>query len=34
MSRYRFVVRALYVAGGGTLLRVPMLARGFGGRVK
>lgn len=26
--------RTLYVAGGGTLLRVPMLARGFGGRVK
>ena len=26
--------RTLYVAGGGTLLRIPMLARGFGGRVK
>jgi len=26
--------RTLYVAGGGTLLRVPMLARGFAGRVK
>jgi gluconolactonase len=26
--------RTLYVAGGGTLLRMPMLARGFGGRVK
>lgn len=26
--------RTLYVAGGGTLLRLPMLARGFGGRVK
>jgi sugar lactone lactonase YvrE len=26
--------RTLYVAGGGTLLRLPMLSRGFGGRVK
>lgn len=26
--------RTLYVAGGGTLVRIPMLARGFGGRVK
>lgn len=26
--------RTLYVAGGGTLLRMQMLARGFGGRVK
>jgi gluconolactonase len=26
--------RTLYVAGGGTLLRIPMLARGFRGRVK
>ena len=26
--------RTLYVAGGGTLLRIQMLARGFGGRVK
>ncbi|MBI2189588.1 MAG: SMP-30/gluconolactonase/LRE family protein [Acidobacteria bacterium] len=26
--------RTLYVAGGGTLLRVAMVARGFGGRVK
>jgi gluconolactonase len=26
--------KTLYVAGGGTLLRIPMLARGFGGRVK
>lgn len=26
--------RTLYVAGGGTLLRIPMLARGFTGRVK
>lgn len=26
--------RTLFVAGGGTLLRMPMLARGFGGRVK
>ena len=26
--------RTLYVAGGGTLIRIPMLARGFGGRVK
>jgi gluconolactonase len=26
--------RTLYVAGGGTLLRIPMLARGFGGRAK
>jgi gluconolactonase len=26
--------RTLYVAGGGTLLRIPMRARGFGGRVK
>ena len=26
--------RTLYIAGGGTLLRIPMLARGFGGRVK
>lgn len=26
--------RTLYVAGGGTLLRIPMLARGFAGRVK
>jgi sugar lactone lactonase YvrE len=26
--------RTLYVAGGGTLLRVPMLSRGFGGRAK
>ncbi len=26
--------KTLYVAGGGTLLRMPMLARGFGGRVK
>jgi sugar lactone lactonase YvrE len=24
----------LYVAGGGTLLRIPMLARGFQGRAK
>jgi sugar lactone lactonase YvrE len=26
--------RTLYVAGGGTVLRIPMLARGFGGRAK
>ena len=26
--------KTLYIAGGGTLLRIPMLARGFGGRVK
>jgi gluconolactonase len=26
--------RTLYVAGGGTLLRIPMLSRGFGGRAK
>jgi len=26
--------RTLYVAGGGTLLRIPMLVRGFGDRVK
>ena len=26
--------KTLYVAGGGTLVRIPMLARGFGGRVK
>lgn len=26
--------RTLYVAGGGTLLRLPMLSRGFGGRAK
>jgi sugar lactone lactonase YvrE len=26
--------RTLYVAGGGTLIRIPMLARGFAGRVK
>jgi sugar lactone lactonase YvrE len=26
--------RTLYVAGGGTLVRIPMLARGFGERVK
>jgi sugar lactone lactonase YvrE len=26
--------RTLYVAGGGTLLRIPMLARGFTGRAK
>ena len=26
--------RTLYVAGGGTLLRIPMRARGFGGRAK
>ncbi|MSO84025.1 MAG: SMP-30/gluconolactonase/LRE family protein [Acidobacteria bacterium] len=26
--------RTLYVAGGGTLVRIPMLARGFGGRAK
>lgn len=26
--------RTLYVAGGGTLLRVPMVARGYAGRVK
>jgi gluconolactonase len=26
--------RILYVAGGGTLLRIPMLTRGFGGRAK
>ena len=26
--------RTLYVAGGGTLLRMPMLSRGFGGRAK
>ena len=26
--------QTLYVAGGGTLLRIRMLARGFGGRVK
>jgi gluconolactonase len=26
--------KTLYVAGGGTLLRIPMLARGFGERVK
>jgi sugar lactone lactonase YvrE len=26
--------RMLYVAGGGTLLRIPMLARGFAGRAK
>jgi gluconolactonase len=26
--------RTLYVAGGGTLLRIPMLARGFHGRAK
>jgi gluconolactonase len=26
--------RTLYVAGGGTLLRIPMIARGFDGRVK
>jgi gluconolactonase len=26
--------RTLYVAGGGTLLRIPMLTRGFGGRAK
>lgn len=26
--------RTLYVAGGGTLLRIPVLARGFGGRAK
>ena len=26
--------RTLYVAGGGTVLRLPMVARGFGGRAK
>jgi gluconolactonase len=26
--------KILYVAGGGTLVRIPMLARGFGGRAK
>jgi gluconolactonase len=26
--------RTMYVAGGGTLLRIPMVSRGFGGRVK
>jgi gluconolactonase len=26
--------RTLYVAGGGTLLRIQMLSRGFGGRAK
>ena len=26
--------RTLYVAGGGTLLRIPMIARGFSGRAK
>jgi len=26
--------RTLYIAGGGTLLRIPMRARGFGGRAK
>ena len=26
--------RTLYVAGGGTLLRIPMLTRGFQGRAK
>ena len=26
--------RTLYVAGGGTILRIPMLSRGFGGRAK
>jgi gluconolactonase len=26
--------RTLYVSGGGTLLRIPMLARGFQGRAK
>ena len=26
--------RTLYIAGGGTLIRIPMLARGYGGRVK
>jgi sugar lactone lactonase YvrE len=26
--------RTLYVAGGGTVLRIPMIARGFGGRAK
>jgi gluconolactonase len=26
--------RTLYIAGGGTLIRIPMRARGFGGRVK
>ena len=26
--------RTLYIAGGGTVLRLPMLSRGFGGRVK
>ena len=26
--------KTLYVAGGGTLVRIPMLARGFGGRAK
>jgi len=26
--------RILYVAGGGTLLRIPMLTRGFMGRAK
>ena len=26
--------KTLYVAGGGTLLRIPMIARGFAGRIK
>jgi gluconolactonase len=26
--------RTMYVAGGGTLLRIQMLSRGFGGRAK
>jgi sugar lactone lactonase YvrE len=26
--------RTLYVAGGGTVLRIAMIARGFGGRAK
>ena len=26
--------RTLYIAGGGTVLRLPMIARGFGGRAK
>jgi len=26
--------RTLYIAGGGTLIRIPMLARGYAGRVK
>jgi Protein of unknown function (DUF2924) len=29
-----FAKRMLYVAGGGTLLRIPMLTRGFQGRAK